>query len=261
MVSLEGRNRKTENIMVNTENTLKRLTPEATINQIVSADRSAAKLLSSIGMNPEQFQDQTLRSACRQLQWNEEELLSWIKKHGDVTECIAIEPEKAKKDDVVTLSDQMLSFMQPCIHDRLTDIARTMPRVQLVHGNQYTWLKDIEWHFNTMKENVERYLLLEKETLFPLAKELKKQEESILYGKAKNLKRAMDVLEDDRKIITKKMALIRNYSNGFQHPAGACSTFRMMNKNMADLGGQLTKYFEVEKKKLFPIIKKQLQSV
>lgn len=61
------------------EKTLTRLTPEATINKIISADQHAAELLASIGMNPEQHESQTLRSVCQQRQWNEEELLKWIK--------------------------------------------------------------------------------------------------------------------------------------------------------------------------------------
>lgn len=246
---------------MNSDKTLKTLTPEATIKQIISTDENAANLLSSIGMKLELFRDQSLRSACQQLQWNEEELLNWIKKHGVETECIEVEPEEAEnEDDIVALSNRILGSMQPCIRQRLTEIARDLPRVQLVHGNQYTQLKNIEWHFKRLDELLERYLLLEKNTLFPLARDLIRQEQAIQYGKAKNLIRAMTLLDDDRGKISKEMENIRDYSNGFQQPKGACTTFRIMYENMADLDSQLKKYFAVEVDHFFPMIEKHLQS-
>ncbi len=172
---------------MDSEKTLSTLTPEDTINRIVSPDQNAGKLLSSIGMKPEQFRDQTLRSACQQLQWNEEELLSWIKKQRVETECNEPEPEVTEnEDDIIALSNRILGVIQPCIRRRLSEIARDLPRVQLVHGNQYTQLKNIERHLKRLDETIDRYLLLEKNTLIPLAKELSQQDQSIQYGKAKN---------------------------------------------------------------------------
>lgn len=244
---------------MDTEKTLRNLTPGATIHQIVSNNRNTEKLLCSIGLKPEQFQNQTLRSACQQLQWNEEELMAWIIKHDEVPDCIKNEPEEPDFGvNILEWCNWMSDSMQPCICELLTSITEDLPRVQLVHGNQYTWLKNIEWHFNTMKEVLERYLLLEKETLFPLVKELNHQGESILYGKAKRLKRSLEVLEDDRTGISKEIRLIRDFSNHYQNPAGACSTLRIMIKNLADLDRQVEKYFSVEKDSIFPIVKKQL---
>lgn len=246
---------------MDSEKTLSTLTPEDTINRIVSADQNAGKLLSSIGMKPEQFRDQTLRSACQQLQWNEEELLSWIKKQRVETECNEPEPEVTEnEDDIIALSNRILGVIQPCIRRRLSEIARDLPRVQIVHGNQYTQLKNIERHLKRLDETVDRYLLLEINTLIPLAKELSQQDQSIQYGKAKNLKRAMALLEDDREKIMKEMEMIRNFSNGFQHPAGACTTYRIMNENMADLDSQLAKYFALQVNQFLPIIENRLQS-
>lgn len=77
-----------------TEKALKNPTAEATINQIISSGKNAEKLLNSIGMKPEQFQDQTLRSVCQLRQWNEEEILNWIKKKHTESECTTHAPEK-----------------------------------------------------------------------------------------------------------------------------------------------------------------------
>ncbi len=246
---------------MSTVKTLSKLTPEATINQIISSDQNAVNLLNSIGMKPEQYRDQTLRSVCQQRQWNEEELLNWIKKNHKVSDCIrnASEDPDFKKDLHQWCSWLSVS-VQPGIRELLTNISRDLPRIQHVHGNQYTWLKNIEWHFNTLNDQLKLYLSLENETLFPLAIELNDQKESILYGKVRDLKRALEILEVDRPKIQKEMGKIWEFSDGFKHPAGACSTLRIMNKNMVDLSTQLKRYFSIEKKHLFPLIKTQLYS-
>lgn len=246
---------------MSTKKTLSKLTPEATIRQIITSDHNAAKLLNSIGMKPEQYQDQTLRSVCQQRQWNEDELLSWIKKNHAEPECIKNAPgNPGFKKDLFHWSNWLSDSVQPCIQELLGDINRDLPRVQLVHGNQYTWLKNIEWHFNTLRDQLNLYLSLENETLFPLATELNDQKESILYGKVRDLERALEILEADRPKIKEEMGKIREFSNGFKHPTWACSTFRIMNKNLADLSTQLERYFSIEQDHLFPLIKDQLYS-
>ncbi|MEX0662138.1 MAG: hypothetical protein WEA58_03870 [Balneolaceae bacterium] len=239
---------------------LKKLTPEATIDQIITADKNVASLLNSIGMKPELYQDQTLRSVCLQRQWNEEELLKWIKKNRKNEECIKSEPQKHSiGEDVTGWCRWLATTIQPCITDLLDDIESDLPRVQLVHGNQYIWLKDIEWHFLKLKKQTDRYFFLEEETLYPLAIELNDQRESILYGKVKDLSRSLEIVEGDYPIILKEMEIIEKFSEGFKNPEGACSTLRIMNKNLADLSTQLKKYFSIEQKQLFPLIRHQLQ--
>lgn len=246
---------------MSTDNSLSKLTPEATISQIISSDQNAGKLLSSIGMKPELYQDQTLRSVCQQRQWNEEELLKWIKKNQAEQECIKNAPEGPEfKKDLSHWNKWLSGSVQPCIRELLTTISRDLPRVQLVHGNQYTWLKNVEWHFDTLNEQLNLYLSLENETLFPLANELNDRKESILYGKVRDLKRALEILEADRPKIQEEMGKIQEFSDGFKHPAGACSTLRIMNKNLADLSTQLERYFSIEREHLFPLIKDHLYS-
>ncbi|MFU8862157.1 MAG: hypothetical protein ACNA8K_17255 [Cyclonatronaceae bacterium] len=243
------------------EKTLSTLTPEDTIKQIISSNRKVADLLTSIGMKPEQYENQSLRSACQQLQWNEEELLDWIKKHHQVAECIESEPKEPDfGNDIVKWCDWLSVTVEPRIHKLLTEITKDLPRVQLVHGNQYTWLKEIEWYFNTMKKLLELYLSLEKKTLFPLAKELNQQGESISYGRAKDLKRSLEILNDDKSKIVKELNRIRDFSSGFEHPAGSCTTLRIMNKNMENLDSQLRTYFSTEENHIFPVVKKQLKT-
>lgn len=246
---------------MSTEKTLNNLTPEATINQIISSGQNASKLLNSIDMKPEQFQDQTLRSVCQQRQWNEEEILNWIKKKHKGSECITNALEKPDVNEDLSQWISWLSYsVQPCILELISDVSRDLPRVQLVHGNQYTWLKNVEWHFNNLNEQLNLYFSLESETLFPLADELSDRQESILNDKVSDMKRAFENLETYRPKVLEEMDNIREYSDGFKHPEGACSTFRVMNKNLTDLFAQLDSYFGIEQEQLFPLIKDQIHS-
>ena len=246
---------------MNRDKPLRMLTTKDTIDQIVSCDGNAAHLLNSIGLNPDHYQGRSLQSVCFELQWNEEELLSWIKKHYSEAECPTNHQEEPDcDDDIVTWCNWLEDSLNLCICSLANDIARDLPWVHQIHGNQYTGLKSIAWQFNSLKKHLERYLALEKETLFPLAKELNFQKESILYGKARKLERSMDVLDEDRPKIAGAMKKLRDISDGFSHPAGSCTTLRITNKNLSDLDRQLNGYFRVEEEQLWPLIKHQLQT-
>jgi iron-sulfur cluster repair protein YtfE (RIC family) len=244
------------------ENTLTRLTPEATIDQIISADQHAAELLASIGMSPEQHESQTLRSVCQQRHWNEEELLKWIKKNHKDKDCVNIENEDPDfEGDVSKWCNYIEGVVHPCITNLLNEIERDFPRVQLIHGNQYPRLKNMDWLFHEFKEDLKRYISFEQQTLIPLASELHNRKESILYGKVKDLKRSVQILESDRAEITNIMDTIDEHSHQFKNPEGACTTMRIMNKNFINLFDRLEKYFRLENDRLFPLIKDQIESL
>lgn len=66
---------------IKTDSTIQKLTPEATLDQIISANSNAPHLLQSIGLDPSGQADKTLRQVCLEKQWNEVEMLEWIKKN------------------------------------------------------------------------------------------------------------------------------------------------------------------------------------
>lgn len=244
------------------QNVLSRLTPEATVRQIVSADYNAASLLASIGMKPEQHKSQTLRSVCRQYRWNEEELLTWIKKSS--SRKTQNDPEPGKPDsgnDVSGWLNYLSETIQPRISQLLHDIEADFPRVHQVHGNQYPRLKNMSQHFNNLKELLERHIIFERETLFPLASELNELEESVLYGKVKNLKRSIEVVKSDRPKISERMHKLREQADDFNIPDGACTTLRIMNKNFIDLFNTLETYFSLEQNRFFPLLKRQIDQL
>lgn len=238
---------------------LKRLTPESTVRQIISADPNAAVLLASIGMKPEHHEDRTLRSICQQRQWNEEELLTWIKKSTFRKSQNDTEPgEPNSGNDVSSYLTYLSETIQPRISQLLQDIEDDFPRVHQVHGNQYPRLKNMSWHFNKLKDLLERYILFEREILFPLASELNELEESVLYGKVKNLKRSIEVLKSDRPKITEQIHKIRVQADDFNIPGGACTTYRIMNKNFIELFNHLETYFRLEQNRFFPMLHRKI---
>lgn len=122
-------------------------------------------------------------------------------------------------------------------------------------------MKNIEWHFNTLNGQLNLYFSFESETLFPLADKLTDRQESILNDKVSELNQTLEILETARPKIQKEMDNIREFSGNFKHPEGACSTLRIMNKNLTDLFTQLDRYFTIEQEQLFPLIKDQIHSV
>ncbi len=137
---------------MNTDQSLATITPDATISQITAADKQAAELLASIGLSLAKHKNETLRSVCQQRQWSETEVLKWVKKHTDPVNEDTSNKSEQLPGDGTNLSEWIEHLKEAFIHPNLallSELEKSFPRVHKIHGNQYTWLKDIEWHFDT----------------------------------------------------------------------------------------------------------------
>lgn len=239
------------------DRTLKQLTPESTLEQLISTDRQAANLLASIGMNPGLNRDRTLRSVCRDLQWNEEEVLQWVKKEIRRQECEA-EPEEA--GSLEGISRELQQAMQPCLFDLIVEIENGLPRVHQIHGTQYPELKVVDWVFGELREALKQYLVFEKELFFPLVLEFSNLKESMLYGNVRKLGRSISILKEDQNTIRENMRRLEKKTGRFSPPEGSCSTLRILYRNLEALSVQLERYFSIENRQLFPKITSQIES-
>ncbi len=235
---------------------LENLTPESTLSQIVSAEPQAGELLGSIGLNPDDHLEKTLRSVCQQLKWDEEEVLSWLKRHG------AEESENAETDPSDWSLERWHEYMKAEYFDPnlalLREIENDFPRVLKIHGKQYPWLKEVRWHFNTFAETLSMHYLFKTEKFQPVAERCARQsKDSLLYGTLQKLRRGFDILEEDRRKLGDLMETLRERSGNFEHPALACSTFRILNQNILELFENLEKEFETERKRYLPLLKQE----
>lgn len=244
---------------------LTNLTPDATIEEIVSVNEKAGELLASIGLPVSEHEDETLRSVCQQKQWSEAEVLSWVKKHsrnsGEDPDADTAKPGSSETPELTEwtryLRDNFISANQKL----LEELNESFPRVLKIHGNQYPWLKEVRWHINKFGESLEMYYAFEEKKFFPLIEQISSDNAGKLnHGSVQKLEKSFSIIEDDQDRMNEQMSIIRKNCNEFENPAGACSTFRIQNKNFTTLFSRLHNQFEVENNHLIPGIKKELKA-
>jgi len=241
----------------------KALTPDATIQEIIDAHREAEGLLSSIGLQPSQHSEETLRSVCQQRTWSETEVLQWLKKHSSKTNGEA----SNNSDGLVPDRDTTLakwsayleeSFISPN-RSLLEEIDENFPRIHKIHGNQYPWLKTMKWYYDKFREALGMYYTFEQEKFFSLVERLKSNSNSSLnHGTIQKLEKSFKVIGRDQRRLRNLMQSIREKGNKFENPGNACSTLRIQNENFKLLFSQLDKQFKVEKDQILPRIKEEM---
>lgn len=247
-----------------TDQSLASITPESTISQITTIDEQAAELLASIGLSLSKHKHKTLRSVCQQRQWSEDEVLKWVKKHSSSPNGErspndsnqAPDEQSSLKNWSKYLEEQ---FIEPNL-ELLEELTESFPRIHKVHGIQYSWLKDMEWHFNKFKEAVMMYYEFERKKFLPLTKRLyESKSTNINHGTIRKLQKSFSIIEEDQDRLQRLMKTIRNKGNQFENPEGACSTLRIQNKNFKILFSKLNKQFKIEREQIIPRIKGEIK--
>jgi len=241
---------------------LAKLTPDATISQIISADREAGKLLASIGLSPEAHEQETLRSICQQKQWSEVEVLEWVKKNSITDNADVLRGYEEEPDFGADL-EKWINFMEKTfIHPNLEildELKDNFPRVLQVHGNQYPWLKHVKWHFSNFDESLSLYYEFERKKFYPLAERLENSKKKhVNHGIIQKLKKSIKIIGQDQGRLNYIMNTIRQKTENFEVPAEACSTLRIQYENFERFFSNVVRQFNYESEKIIPLVKQRL---
>ncbi|WP_372635573.1 hypothetical protein [Fodinibius sp.] len=251
--------------MKKTKQSLDSLTPDATLSQITSAHRQVNELLTSIGLEPSAHSNETLRAVCQQRQWNESEVLHWIKKQTlapDAPDPDDLRPDEPERStNLSKWWEYIIEVFHPFNIDLLNKIDGTFPRVAKVHGNQYPRLKHMREHFKRFSGDLELYFKFESMKLFPLAEKLDEPGQQLLNGTIRKLEQSIHIVEKDQRRLLRLMNVLREKGHQFENPEGACATFRILNQHFKMLEEQLKKQFKVEKEIIVPIIQQKLDRI
>ncbi|MBN2732359.1 MAG: hemerythrin domain-containing protein [Balneolaceae bacterium] len=245
-----------------TNKSLAELTPDSTISHIVSINHEAAEMLASIGLEPSEHMDETLRAVCKQRQWSEVEVLQWIKKYLSVPNDSKTDNTPQEQSNFGENAAAWCNYLKTEFHDPnlelLNEISTNFPRVLQIHGNQYPWLKNMQWHFEGFEGKVRLYFKFEEKKLFRLIEKLENDHGSVLDGTIRELDRCMKIIEEDQKQLHHYMEKVREKGRGFKNPPGACSTLRILNQNFELLFSGLNDQFKKEKEIILPLVQKKL---
>ena len=137
----------------------------------------------------------------------------------------------------------------------LSEISEHAKKVAHVHGEEHPELNEI---YNTaiqMHGHIFNHLDREEEVLFPYIKRLtaaEQQDEPVPESDFETAENPIAMMEKEHEEAAEAMAHIRELSNEFTPPEDACTTYRLLYKELEHFEEDLHKHVHLENNILFP---------
>lgn len=232
-------------------------TVDTPLEQIFNQNSYAQELLKSIGFNPAGQTDKTLRQICTEKQWSENEVLEWIDHHNSSQ----APPADMFIDDIFKQNaapSEVCNYLKketiPEIERFVNIILSDYPRVLKVHATEHPWLKEAAPHADQLLDKLQYLTSFEKLKFFPLVDEYGEQKERILDRDVQNLKRSVQIVQDDHQDILKSIQIINRLSHNLHYPENAPSTLRILCTRLGMLFYRIQRHIEIEEKHLLPAL-------
>lgn len=153
--------------------------------------------------------------------------------------------------DVIPLSD-LVSHIQTRYHANLSDellgINALVTKVYRVHGNNHPPLKDLYRLYNELQTELIEHTIKEDNEVFPL---IIKYETNPSESLLQEIHEANGTLEDEHDATGDLLKQIREITNDFTPPAGACATFQLTYARLAELESETFDHIHLENNILF----------
>lgn len=230
------------------------ISPHTPVAQIITSHKEMFNLLKSLGLNPHNYKNETLRTLCMDKHWREEELLRWLSKE------FGISPSPSKKPPVDSRAQQLRSFQYQNL-DLLHEVKPEVRRIHAVHGMQYPWLKKFAAQFEDFSGILNLYLMFGQKKIMPLLGETATLKKELQDGERQTLRRGVILLQKEQQKLKTLMEAMQHGSNYFVIDQSSCISLRVMNRTMIKLLEGVSRQFEIEQEWLLPTIKSNLLKI
>lgn len=225
---------------------------ERTVGQIVTDDYRSAQVFRNFGLDFCCGGNKTIEEACTKKSVDPQKVYKALQ---------ALDPNNSEKQhnynewSLDFLVDYIVNNHHNFTRDKLPEIGVYAKKVAKVHGDRYEELKEIYNEFTMLHTKIFNHLDKEERILFPYIKNLVEAEqngeepETPDFGMAEN---PISMMEEEHDEAGSSMAKIRELSNNFTPPQDACTTFRVLFKNLEGFEKDLHKHVHLENNILFP---------
>jgi regulator of cell morphogenesis and NO signaling len=122
-------------------------------------------------------------------------------------------------------------------------------KVARVHGPEHPELVRVAEVFRAFRTEMEQHMAKEEGVLFPLIKEI---EAGLAGGRAAMVSRPIRVMEAEHEQAGAALATMRELTDGYALPAGACNSYRALFAGLAELESETHAHVHLENNLLFP---------
>lgn len=141
------------------------------------------------------------------------------------------------------LIDHILATYHEPLRSELPRLQKMAARVLAVHGDKMPEvLGELNTVFSTLRMELESHMVKEEQILFPMIK----------AGRGQHAGGPVSVMEQEHASAGAALQRLRELTNDYQPPAGACTTWTALWAGLAELESELHLHIHLENNILFP---------
>ena len=152
------------------------------------------------------------------------------------------------------LIDYIINNHHSFVRRKVDEIDAYAAKVARVHGERHPENIEIYHQFNALSNEMMAHLKSEEDRVFPLIKKIYasvKNSETPDQNWIKELRKELDLMEDEHEAAGNLMKAIHELSNGFNPPADACATYQILYQNLEGFENDLHRHVHLENNILF----------
>lgn len=217
-----------------------------TLSQIVTENYQAARVFEKYGLDFCCKGKRPLQEALTEKQISPDQVLNELK---EVTTVAGIAPQFNEMsltelaEYIVRVHHQYVKTNMPGIHSYILQVAAK-------HGDRFPYMNQVLILFSEIKEEMDRHMMKEEKILFPRIKLLE-----IDAGNISNLAflaEPINIMEEEHDTAGSTMQQIRELTNNYEAPEGACTTFKLALSSLQAFEHDLHQHVHLENNILFP---------
>lgn len=162
---------------------------------------------------------------------------------GDAPDCLHM--------TLTELADHIEATHHAYLRRELPRLTAMIAKVASVHGESHAWMYEVKSVFAGLVAEMEAHMMKEEQILFPMIRALDRGERNAA-SHCGSIANPIRVMEHEHENAGAAVATIRELSQDFTPPEGACNTFRAMLDGLQELEQDLHRHVHKENSILFP---------
>lgn len=145
--------------------------------------------------------------------------------------------------------DNVIQKHHAFLTEELPQLSQFVTKVYRVHGMSHPHLADVYNKFHDLKKELMEHLIKEEQIVFPLIKEYENDPSDEILNKVKE---AITELEAEHDKAGDLLKQIRDLTNDYTLPPGACMTYTLTYQRLEALESDMFEHVHKENNILFP---------
>jgi regulator of cell morphogenesis and NO signaling len=236
---------------------------EETIGDIVTKDYRKAQVFKSFGIDFCCGGKKTIAEVCEKKGIDPVKVTNALEQAGAET---ATSENDFLKWDIGFLTDYIINIHHQYVKETTPFVIELANKVAKVHGAEHPEVITVAQLFNKVGQDLMLHLDKEEKILFPFIKELaavQRNGGSIPESAFGNVSNPIQMMESEHEEAGEALHTIREITNNFTLPAGACNSYTILYKKLNEYENDLHRHVHLENNILFPkaiLTEKELQT-